>query len=255
VVTRRSAPDRAYVLHRHDWSETSLILELFCRDQGRIVVAAKGAKRPYSQLRSVLLPFQQILVTLGRPPKDEQAEIVTLRGAEWAGGLPMIAGGALFPGFYLNELLLKLLARGDPHPAVFDAYAATLGSLDVRNDLLTQAALRAFEFVLLRELGHLPVLDRFTATQERPDPDEPCALHPEIGLREAQPEEPALSGRRWLAIQQALDAQALGELQQVCLDGLRPLRDMLRSVLHYHLGQSPLRTRRVMLDAQQLLER
>ena len=126
----------AFVLHQYDWSESSLIVDLFTREQGRIAVVAKGAKRPYSQLRSVLIPFNRIHVGLGRAARsgsgDEQAtpEVQTLRSAEWAGGgSGMPAGAALFSGFYLNELLLKLLARNDPHPLLFDAYAATVPAL------------------------------------------------------------------------------------------------------------------------------
>src|SRR5207253_684785 len=139
ATTRRTAaPLTAYVLHRYDWSETSLILDVFTREQGRLAVAAKGAKRPYSQLRPVLLPFQRIQVSLGRVPKpvasdvegaeqreESTREVQNLRGAEWAGGAAMLTGAALFSGFYLNELLMKLLARHDPHPALFDAYAQT----------------------------------------------------------------------------------------------------------------------------------
>ena len=146
----------AYVLHRYDWSESSLILELFTRERGRIAVAAKGAKRPYSQLRAVLLPFQRIQVSLGRSPADEHAEIHNLRQAEWAGGGPMLSGAALFSGFYLNELLLKLLARHDPHPALFDAYRGTLPALAAGHEGLAQAALRGFELLLLRETGLAP---------------------------------------------------------------------------------------------------
>ena len=84
----------AYVLHRYDWSETSLILDLFTREQGRLAVAAKGAKRPYSQLRSVLLPFQRLSVGVGRVKtvSDEQSapEVQNLRSAEWAGGTTML---------------------------------------------------------------------------------------------------------------------------------------------------------------------
>ena len=89
----KGGPLLAYVLHHYDWSETSLIIDLFTRERGRVAVAAKGAKRPYSQLRSVLLPFQRLNVQLGKAPKDEAAEVHTLRSAEWAGGVPM-AGGA-----------------------------------------------------------------------------------------------------------------------------------------------------------------
>jgi len=156
ATTRRlAAPLTAYVLHRYDWSETSLILDLFTREQGRLAVAAKGAKRPYSQLRSVLLPFQKIHVGLGRVPKSENADestrdVQNLRSAEWAGGAAMLTGAALFSGFYLNELLMKLLARHDPHPVLFDVYAGTLPLLAHGDDAVSQAALRAFEIALLK---------------------------------------------------------------------------------------------------------
>ena len=78
----------------------------------------------------MLLPFQRIAVTLGRSAGATTArEVHNLRGADWAGGAPMLTGAALFSGFYLNELLMKLLARHDPHAALFDAYAATLPRL------------------------------------------------------------------------------------------------------------------------------
>ena len=127
LAARRSAPLlSAYVLHSYDWSESSLILDLFTRERGRLAVAAKGAKRPYSQFRSVLLPFQRIAVSLGRAAADDSAEVLTLRAAEWAGGGPILGGAALFAGFYLNELLLKMCPRQEPSPALFDAYAAAL---------------------------------------------------------------------------------------------------------------------------------
>ena len=118
TARRVAAPLDAYVLHRYDWSETSLILDLFTRSKGRVTVAAKGAKRPYSQLRSVLLPFQRIAATIGRQAEDAQADVVTLRSAEWAGldATPVLPPARLFAGFYLNELLMKLLARGDAAP-------------------------------------------------------------------------------------------------------------------------------------------
>jgi DNA repair protein RecO (recombination protein O) len=80
-----SPGQNAFVLNRYDWSETSLILDLFTRDSGRVAVAAKGAKRPYSQLRSVLMPFQRVVVQFGRTRGDEAADVHNLRSAEWAG--------------------------------------------------------------------------------------------------------------------------------------------------------------------------
>ena len=170
ATSRRAAvPLDAYVLHRYDWSETSLILDLFTRSKGRVTVAAKGAKRPYSQLRSVLLPFQRLTATIGRQAEDAQADVVTLRSAEWAGldATPVLPPARLFAGFYLNELLMKLLARGDAHPALFDGYAATLRSLATSDDFGEQIGLRAFELVLLKAIGLLPELDRVTATDRK----------------------------------------------------------------------------------------
>ena len=98
VATKRISDEPAYVLHRYDWSESSLILEVFTRHHGRIALVAKGAKRPTSQLRPVLLPFQPLHALLGKTPQDENAEVHLLRSAEWAGGQPLLAAAAMFSG-------------------------------------------------------------------------------------------------------------------------------------------------------------
>ena len=118
MASARITDEPAYVLHRHDWSESSLILEVFCRNQGRVALVAKGAKRPSSVLRPILLPLQPLHLAFGG-----DAEIRTLRSAEWMGGHVMPTGDALLSGYYLNELVLTLLARDDPHPGLFDIYA------------------------------------------------------------------------------------------------------------------------------------
>src|SRR6186713_601689 len=178
MTARGAAPAlAAYVMHRYDWSESSLIVDLFTRELGRVVVAAKGAKRPTSQLRAVLRPFQRIQASLGRTAQG--AEVHNLRGAEWAGGMPLAGGDALFSGFYLNELLMKLLAREDPHPPLWDAYAATLSQLGGADEA---AALRGFELRLLREIGLLPDLTRVTATQAPVHPSAAYALRPDAGV-------------------------------------------------------------------------
>lgn len=254
-MTRKApnAPLQAYVLHSYDWSETSLILELFTRERGRVVAAAKGAKRPYSQLRAVLIPFQRIQVLLGRPPGDENAEVHTLRSAEWGGGTPALAGGALFRGFYANELLLKLLARQDPHPALFDAYALTLPGLG-GGEAQAAAALRAFELVLLRETGVLPALDHVTATLAPLAPEGRYALQAEAGLVPDGGAE-AVEGRVLGALAAALEADDLAALQAATLPALPALRLQLRGLLQYHLGPAVLRTRQVMREVQRLVER
>jgi DNA repair protein RecO (recombination protein O) len=257
-----AASHGAFVLHSYDWSESSLIVELFTRDAGRVVAAAKGAKRPTSQLRAVLMPFQPIAVQFARFRGDDAAEVRTLRSAEWGGGVaPAMRGAAWFAGFYLNELVLRLLARDDPHPRLFDAYAGTLPCL--ADEARGEAALRAFELLLLRESGVLPELDRTTLTQSPLTADGRYALQAGQGLGEAAAGAPALPGGVWLALAAALqawsswrdtDAIGLQPLHAACALGRQTLKAQLRAQLHYHLGGAMLRTRQVMIDTQRLLE-
>jgi DNA repair protein RecO (recombination protein O) len=167
----------------------------------------------------------------------------------------MLSGAALFSGFYLNELLMKLLARGDAHPVLFDAYTATLPALAAEQDTLTQAALRAFEIVLLREVGLLPQLDHVTTTQQAVQAEHHYMLRPELGVVPRSHGEAPLSGALLCQMQQALDGGDLRSLQSACAQGLASLKTTLRQTLHYHLGTARLRTRDVMLASQQLIER
>jgi DNA repair protein RecO (recombination protein O) len=250
----RHAPLAAYVLHRYDWSESSLILDVFTREQGRIAVAAKGAKRPFSQLRSVLLPFQRLHVSLGRDAAgDESREVQTLRAADWAGGHAMLTGPALFSGFYANELLMKLLARHDPHPKLFDAYGETVAALGVADEATTQAALRAFEIVLLREIGLLPDLATETASRRPVVAARRYLVVAESGVVESEAGRDATaSGATLAALESALAGGDLRALQHAAAAALAELRPLLRAQLHYHLGTSQLRTRQVMIEAQAL---
>lgn len=253
-MVTRATQHFAYVLHQWDWSETSLILDLFSRDHGRVAAVAKGAKRPYSQLRPVLMPFQRLLVATGRPKTEEGADILTLRSAEYAAdGVPLPAA-RLFSGFYLNELLMKALARGDPHERLFDAYGDTLAALARADD---EAALRAFELVLLRETGVLPDLACTTTTQQPVQPTAGYLLQAEAGLVSAAKNGQAsdqLSGAQCLALQAALDQHDGAALRGACANALPVLKAQLRLVLHYHLGSPPLRTRQMMLDLRRLLD-
>lgn len=253
----RSASLAAYVLHSHEWSESSLIVDVFTRERGRLAVVAKGARRPYSQLRAVLLPFLPISIALGKAPTDEAADLFTLRQAEFLGGHPLLAAGALFAGFYLNELLLKSLARLDPHPALFDAYAATLPALAGADDARAQAGLRAFELLMLRLVGVLPDLSVVTSTQQALAPSRVYALRAEAGVVPVAPdsqESDAVEGAVLLALEAALAQERLDALQRACLPALAPLRHGLRALLHHHFGTSQLRTRQVFLGVQRLLE-
>jgi DNA repair protein RecO (recombination protein O) len=243
----------AYVLHRHDWSESSLILETFTRNHGRLAVVAKGVKRPSSSFRPILLPLQPLRIGFGG-----DAEIRTLKGAEWVGGHVMPTGDALLSGYYLNELVLRLLARDDPHAALFDAYAAAVqvlaGNHGEAQAATHSAALRAFELLLLREIGLLPALNMQTSTLAPLTDDTSYSLLPEGGVVQARGDDVAsLPGEQWRALQQALDDEAPFSATLRASAGLgSALRTQLRTLLHYHCGVSALRTRQMMTELQSL---
>lgn len=246
---QRIADEPAFVLHRYDWSESSLILEVFTRQHGRIALVAKGAKRPSSSFRPILMPLQPLQLSYGG-----DAEIKTLKSAEWMGGHVMPTGDALLSGYYLNELVLALLAREDPHPSLFDAYAMVVGILASEHGEVLQAALRTWEIILLREIGVLPQLDRQTMTLDALEPERSYTLVPEGGLRLAhEADRASLTGAQWVTLQQALqDATPLMATLRACAPWGAELKPQLRHMLNYHCGVRNLRTRQMMLDIQSL---
>ena len=247
MASKRISDEPAYMLHRYDWSESSLILEVFTRQYGRVALVARGAKKPSSSFRPILLPLQPLHIAFGG-----DAEIRTLKSAEWQGGHVMPTGDALLSGYYLNELLMRLLARDDPHPALFDAYSATVQLIASQNVDTLQLALRAFELRLLRDIGLLPMLDAETATLAPLDAQNRYVLVAEAGLRQAVGDErSSLPGEQWQTLQQALGDQALfSDTVRACIPGLNELKAQLRALLHYHCGVRVLKTRQMMMDLQ-----
>jgi DNA repair protein RecO (recombination protein O) len=152
-MKRRIEHEPGYVLHTYPYMETSLIVEVFTRGFGRVAVLARGARRPRSAMRGVLLSFHPLRLSW-----SASAELGNLISGEWSGALQPLAGRALMCGFYLNELLLRLLPRDDPHEALFDFYGKTLQALSA--GAAQAAVLRTFEKRLLAELGYAPLLER-----------------------------------------------------------------------------------------------
>jgi len=174
--------DRGYVLHSYPYRETSLILQAWTEKHGRLGLVAKGARRPKSAHRSLLVPFQPLAMDwFGR------GELRTLKTAEPTAPATPLSGASLMAGFYLNELLLKLTHRDDPHEGLFEAYdkavtalrrlsrktgdrplvppAGTDGAAEAtasRPDLET--TLRRFELRMLQELGYAVELAREAGT-------------------------------------------------------------------------------------------
>lgn len=136
----------AYLLHAAAWRETSLIIQAFTQGYGNVALVAKGAKRPFSALRPVLSAFQPLVLSW-----SGAAEVKTLTQAEHA-GIRVLNGRSLMSAWYMNELLLRLLPREDPHPVLFEAYDAAL--LQLSTGLYAAGALRRFEWILLHETGY-----------------------------------------------------------------------------------------------------
>lgn len=137
----------AYILHRRPFRETSMILDVLTREQGRISLIAKGVRTSRSKWRSVLQPFSPLLISW-----RGKTELMTLLTAESQGHSVFLQGDCLNAGFYLNELLIKLFQKCDPHPALFDAYESTIQQL--ASHTLNQKILRLFEKKVLEESGY-----------------------------------------------------------------------------------------------------
>lgn len=228
----------AYILHSQPWRETSLILDVFSREHGKLAMVARGARRPHSQLRGLLMAFQPLeLSWFGA------GEMRTLAKADWLGGQPFLTGQSLLIGYYLNELLLRLLPRDDAHPALFDAYAQAIRRLASEGQ--ETADLRRFEIVLLRELGYAVQLE-YDADSEQPlREDGLYAYLPERGpVRVNHPEAgaPLFFGRVLLAM--ARDDYSHPET-------LFYARALMRYLLTHTLGGQVLNSRRVFMEMQE----
>lgn len=235
ATSRTSAP--AFLLHSTPYRETSLVVDLFTREHGRIAAVAKGAKRPRSALRAVLLQFQPLLATW-----TGARELRTLTGAEWTGGLPAPQGDALLCAFYLNELLMRLLPREDAHPALYDAYEQALRELS-EGGAPADETLRRFEWLLLRETGYAPDLERDAA--DRPIDDRGLyRWSPGGGFAAAEPgEASAVAGS-------TLRELAGGRFGSAAVR--QQAKYLMRAILAHHLDGAPLNTRQILIDLHKL---
>jgi DNA repair protein RecO (recombination protein O) len=147
AAARRVHLEPAFLLHHYPWRDSSRILEFLTRVHGRVSVFARAVRRGSSALPAALQPFRETLVSW-----SARGEAGQLTGAERVGSVGLLAGDRLMSGFYANELLIRLLPRHDPHPALFDAYALLVARL---HDAAADPArtLRLFEKRLLEELG------------------------------------------------------------------------------------------------------
>jgi DNA repair protein RecO (recombination protein O) len=237
-MRRRAELEEGFVLHSYPYKETSLIVEAFTRRHGRIGLLARGARRPRSAMRGVLLAFHPLRMTW-----SASAELGTLQSVEWGGGQKTLSGIALMCGFYINELLMRLLPRDDPHEALFDAYAASLTRLAAGEP--RPAVLRGFELRMLAELGYAPVLDREAASGAPIEPAKHYAYEPERGPVETRRSEgeSVISGRTLLDM--AADDYASTQTREQA-------RRLMRALIADRLGGQQLHTRAVLAELKDL---
>ena len=227
----------AFVLHTYPYRETSLIVEVFSRDFGRVALLARGARRPRSALRGLLMAFQPL--ELGWSGKGE---VQTLMKAEWQGGQPLLTGKALFCGYYLNELLMHLLPREDAHERLFSVYAETLRRFA---EVLKESDLRCFERAFLQELG-------YGLTLENDAQGVPVELagyyayeieHGPVRLQRPGSSALSVSGKTLidLANEDFSDPRSLLEAKQ-----------LMRALISHYTGGKSLETRKIFMELQEL---
>jgi len=236
----RVAEQPGFVLHSYPHRETSLIVDVFSRDHGRIALVAKGAKRPHSALRGALQTFQPLSLSW-----SGKSEVRTLTKAEWVGGMRPLAGDALLCGFYANELLVKFCAREDAHERLFNHYVLTLTRL--AHDEPPVQVLRSFERVLLCETGYAIAFDRTARDHAPVEADRLYVFEPERGIRDAAdgaPSElPRVSGQTLMDMERDDYTRAQTVSQSKLL---------MRFLLNFYLGGVPLNTRQILIDLQNL---
>lgn len=239
ALKNRLVDEPAFVLHSYPFRETSLLVEIFSRQHGRVPLVARGARRPKSAVRGLLMNFQPLSLSwFGKH------EVRTLHSAEWQGGQPLLQGTALLCGFYLNELLLNLMVRDDPHENLFDYYQHTLMQLAHGADMAS--TLRCFERHLLQELGYALLLDHEAGSDKPIDVALSYRYVVERGVvRDNEDSEEGLPISGKTLLDMAADDYA--DVQSA-----RQGKQLMRMLLNHHLDGKTLHTRELIKELTKL---
>ncbi len=240
-MATRVTDEPAFVLHSIPYKETSLILDVFTRSYGRMALIAKGAKRPHSVLRPVLQRFQPLAVSW-----SGKSELRTMTKAEWLGGVPPLVGDALLCGFYLNELLVKFIAREDSYEDLYDEYAKTIHLLGQDPQDL-EPILRPFELSLLKEAGFAAALNFCIDTQQTPEDDEHYVYQPEKGIRRLQADDPG----HW-PVMTGKHLKCMNEKNYQDPETLIQSKSLTRFLLGLHLPDQAMMTRQILIDLKKI---
>lgn len=229
TVSHRVLLAPAFVLHSRPFRNTSALVEAITREHGRVGLVARGLRNARRPLRGIMQPFVPLLVSW-----SGRGELFTLTGAEAAGGAVPLSGSRLITGLYLNELLMRLMHRYDPHPELFDLYAQTLTTLGETG--FEELILRRFELGLLQAIGYAVVLDHDVASGEAIAPEADYIYDLERGPRRAVDHDDdgiLVKGTTLLALAHGCGETPCGT----------PEKRFMRAVIAHHLGGRPLNTR------------
>lgn len=220
-----------WVLHRRPWGESSFLIEFFSRDYGRIGLVGKGARSARSKWRGLVEPFCLLSASWTR-----RGEMGTLTMLEPADSRCFLEGRALWCGLYANELLIRLVARDDPAPTLFETYSSLLPRLADRAE--QARALRRFELVLLESMGIAPDLAHDAEASKPIRPNRLYHLDPDVGL--VSVDRPGRSVFRGSVIQRLLNDR----LESA--EDARVARSLTRMLIEHQLDGRPLQTRRLL---------
>ena len=232
-VTSLKENQQVYVLHTYPFKETSLIVEIFSKEFGRISLIAKGARRPKSVLRGLLQSFQALEASW-----SGVGELKTLHGIEWCDQYLSMEGNSLICGFYLNELLLRLLPKEDKYESLFIFYHSTMENLSQGIDI--GVTLRKFELKLLLELGYEVVL-KVDANSNEIKADKTYYYEAEQGALEKFRTEKSIKVVGQTLIDMGNDNfdSVTTELQS---------KNLMRFLINYYLGDKPLNSKQLFLN-------
>lgn len=219
-----------YLLHQRPYRESSALLEVFTADDGRVGLVARGARGSRSRLRGELQPFRALRLSW-----RAGGELGTLSAVEADGPAAALRGTALYSAFYLNELLIRLLARHDPHPTIYAGYAGSLDALARGGGVET--VLRLFELALLRETGYGLQLEYDSDTGEALEPQADYDYHLEDGPVRVAADE----GAGFVFRGASLLAMARGDFSSPGV--LKDAKRLMRAALRLYLGDKPLKSR------------
>jgi len=230
---------KAWVLTTRAYRDTSLIVDCFTLNHGRISVVAKGAKQKRSRFRGLLQAFNCLNISW----LEGNSDLYTLTDVE---EIPhsskFLTGTALYCGFYLNELMTRLLHQHDPHPLLFDVYQDALGLISDAEKSDLQRILRIFEKRMLQSIGYGLVLTHEAESGDAVQSDMLYSYIPDVGLvssneRNLNKSSRCIRGSTLLALETEQPMDAEGNVE---------CKNMMRQILRYYLGDKPLKSRELL---------